>query len=339
MTIAPAGTLAQRATPTTFDQAEAAVARENNLLRTMTMQYNNGQYVLAGHTGKQILSADPTNLTAHYLMGNIFLKADLYDNAADEYEYCYRHGLGTQVGDYARAALDKLRGNPTVGGPGGNSSAAAPNNPTAAGAGANSGQTFSNPAQPQVTRVDRQSAEYSDNAMKSAATLIENKRRTLEGTTARLNQEAQADIDAVPKYVYYGKERVRNPSYDSDVQAIKDNLAGKLKILQIDFENEQDKLNIFYRNLAHSYDSAATNVRSQAEDNRVHRIIDSNPDMFVHNYGAGRTQTNDTTSGIIKSVRGQIDQGQLQGQMQTQVQKQTPAQTPAQSSTQKPAQH
>jgi tetratricopeptide (TPR) repeat protein len=292
---------AQAAKPATYDQAEAAVARENNLLRTMTMQYNNGQYVLAGHTGKEILAVDPTNLTAHYLMGNIFLKADLYDNAADEYEYCARHGLGTRIGDYARAALAKLKGNPVVGAP--NVSPPA----SAANAGASVGQTFNNPAQPPPARVDRQSAEYRDNALKSAAVAIDNKRRTLEGTTARLNQEAQAEIDAVPKYVFNGKHQVRNPNYDSDVQAIKDDLAGRLKILQVDFQNEQDKLNLFYRNLANSYDNAGASVRSQAEDNRAHRVIDTNPDMFVHNYGAGKPRASDTTSGVTRSVQGQLE--------------------------------
>jgi Tfp pilus assembly protein PilF len=93
----------------------AASPKSALLMQTMTTQYKAGQYVQAGHTGQAILAVDPQNLEAHYLMANVFLKAEALDNAGAEYEWCIAHGPGTQIGDYAQMALDVMEGRKTPG--------------------------------------------------------------------------------------------------------------------------------------------------------------------------------------------------------------------------------
>ena len=88
----------------------ADAARTIQLLKTMTTQYNAGQYVQAGHTGQQVLAIDANNLTAHYMMGNIFLQAQELDSAGDEYEWCIAHGAGTAIAKNAQNALDVMEG-------------------------------------------------------------------------------------------------------------------------------------------------------------------------------------------------------------------------------------
>jgi hypothetical protein len=303
--------------------ATAATPKVAELLEAMTKQYSAGQFVQAGHTGQQILTVDPNNLTAHYLLGNIFLKADVLDSAGREYEWCIAHGAGTKIGSYAKNALDVMEGK--VPPPGGLTGAAGM--PGAVGASAGSipqtrGQAaqlagqqnlptqFFNPYNPNQTvngnpnylpqgqiqqgqaqtlagplKVQVQAGEYSQRAMAQGQSFIEGKRQTMEGSIKRINEEAKSDIRSVPKYIYYGRERIVNPNYDSAVQSIKDAAADKIATLQADFDNEQNKIGSFYKKVADSYDKQSDSAMSQAENTRPHHVIDADPNMFVRNYG------------------------------------------------------
>ena len=88
----------------------ADTAKIAQLLQAMTTQYNAGQYVQAGHTGQEILALDANNLSAHYMMGNIFLQAQVLESAGNEYDWCVAHGAGTAIAVNARHALDVMEG-------------------------------------------------------------------------------------------------------------------------------------------------------------------------------------------------------------------------------------
>lgn len=255
--IGPCPALAQKAK---VGQAVGVSATEVDV-RTLTSEYNSGQYVKALERSRLVLSRDPGNLNVHYLLGNIFIKLGRLDNAADEYDYCYQHGIGTRIGEYAREALNAM-------------------NAAAAQA---AGQ--------QPGTIDRQTADVKASVHEQGAAFLAARRSTLEAEIKHLNDQANAEIEAVPQYVYINKHRQPNPDYPAIVQGIRDDYAAQIQVLQADNDNEEQKIGRFYKGLADSYDHAKPNLQSQVDDGRPgHKLIDPDPNMYVQNFGTSHAQ-------------------------------------------------
>ncbi len=78
-------------------------------LKNLAAQYKRGRYILAEQLGRDILNRDPSNLDAHYLMGNIYYKLDDTKSAELQYNYCVQTGHNSNVAKLATGALASLK--------------------------------------------------------------------------------------------------------------------------------------------------------------------------------------------------------------------------------------
>ena len=278
----------------------------------ITADYNAGRYLPALEKALVIVRREPKNLEVHYLLGNIFIRLDKLENAYEEYNFCVVHGKGTKVGDYAQKAMKRMQDmaaqadEPRQGQPPQSQQQqqqqqpqpqALPQFPLPPSAIPQSSQPTAAPTAvvPQAqdnSRVGRQSTERSAAANQDGAAFIANKRKTLESQIQHLNSETTLSISQVPRYIYFGKQRIANPDYDSTVQAIRDECASKIKAMQDDNAREEEKINAFYRGLSDSYGRQKDNLRSQGDDGREgHKLLDQDPNMYVQNFGPGRSGT------------------------------------------------
>ncbi len=77
---------------------------------SMTNEYTKGNYQMAKYIGAQLLKQEPSNLAIHYLLGNCYVKFNQLDKAAAEYKFCAQLGQGSQIGTFAKTALDQISG-------------------------------------------------------------------------------------------------------------------------------------------------------------------------------------------------------------------------------------
>jgi len=81
------------------------------LLKDVSTAYNSGHFVQAQMTCRALIEKFPENLTAHLLMGNIWVKLGNLKSAEDEYRFCLSsHKVITPYQSaYAKQALEHLR--------------------------------------------------------------------------------------------------------------------------------------------------------------------------------------------------------------------------------------
>jgi len=306
-------------------------------MRGATSDYKNGHYVRAMERCRFILNSDGGNLRAHYLLGNIFWRLGRLEPANAEFEFCTHHGPNTNVAKFARQAMQKLKiaaaqqpllpplqpGNPAGMGPAGqglNGQGMAPGTNQGPIGGAQANNINGPGGQAIPAKVDFEVAEKKDNIMEKADTAITDKRVTLQASIARLNAQADAEVDLVPKYIWVGKMRVANPDYASQVQVIRDDYAFKIQILQTDEDNEERKINAFYKALSDSYDLAKPHLQSQTDDGRVgHKLVDPDPSMYVQNFASRK---------VPAKAQGQIAGSGVQLQTKAQKLPTAPAKSP-----------
>jgi len=289
--------------------AIAEPASSAKALAAITADYNAGRYLPALEKSLVVVRKEPNNLEIHYLLGNIFIRLDKLENAYEEYVFCVQNGKGTRIAEYARKAMKNME----------DMAAQAPLPPDATPSQQSRPSQQSQQSQPQrdfplppsmqqqsqpsaqgsiptstqstgqLGRGERQSAERRDATDRQGADFIEAKRRTLQAQITHLNEDMRDSINQVPRYVYFGKQRVPNPDYESTVQTIKDECASKIQAMQDDNTREESKINSFYKGLSNSYSQSSDNLRSRGDDGRAGpKLIDNDPNMYVQNYGPGR---------------------------------------------------
>jgi TolA-binding protein len=77
-------------------------------IQAMTALYQQGKYSLAERLGHIVLTKWPTNLDAHYLIGNIYFKLGDLKSSASQYSYCVKTGKNSPVAKLAATALAAL---------------------------------------------------------------------------------------------------------------------------------------------------------------------------------------------------------------------------------------
>jgi hypothetical protein len=85
-----------------------AMAMDNAQTKALMDEYAAGKYDVAFKRCIAILKADTSNMTAHYYMGNLYLKYKKYDEATAEYNYVMAAGADTPEGQAAKQGLDAV---------------------------------------------------------------------------------------------------------------------------------------------------------------------------------------------------------------------------------------
>ncbi|MBS2008957.1 MAG: hypothetical protein JST01_18040 [Cyanobacteria bacterium SZAS TMP-1] len=186
----------------------------------MKAAYEAGSLVEAKSIGLRIISKAPLNMTAHYLLGNVYTRLGQTGEARREYSYCCRSQTGTNVQIYqlARKGLEQLD-NSSVAKSVLPASDAVPRDDKLA-------------ASKQVTeRIQRFRDEGSQAVLTS--------QRRLESQIKAAEQEADLAASNVPQFLMPG---LRNPDYQQTVQNIMESKNSKIKALRDSFEVEKKTL-------------------------------------------------------------------------------------------------
>jgi len=85
-----------------------AIASEDEQLKVLITEYSAGKYDAAFKHCVAILRVNKANITAHYYMGNLYLKYHKLDEAAAEYKYCVSAGADTTEGQAAQQGLEAV---------------------------------------------------------------------------------------------------------------------------------------------------------------------------------------------------------------------------------------
>jgi hypothetical protein len=83
-------------------------AIDNEQTKALMEEYNAGKYEAAFTRCTGILLADQKNITAHYYMGNLYLRYNKLDQAAAEYKYCMEKGTDALEVAAAKQGLEAI---------------------------------------------------------------------------------------------------------------------------------------------------------------------------------------------------------------------------------------
>jgi tetratricopeptide (TPR) repeat protein len=84
------------------------IASEEEQIKALMTEYGAGQYDAAFNRCVAILRTNSTNMTAHYFMGNLYLKYNKLDEAAAEYKYCVSAGPDAPESQAAQQGLQAV---------------------------------------------------------------------------------------------------------------------------------------------------------------------------------------------------------------------------------------
>ncbi len=271
--------------------ASACFASENGLiinLPTMTIEYNKGQYQTAFYIGSQILKEEPSNLGVHYLLGNCYVKFGKLDKAKEEYTYCARAGLGSNIGSSAQQALQQLadqqsNAQPAAQAPvasGASSPAAATKNT------ADSATTPGAMPAAAVDKVDLQTLEYKERILKQGSDLIAANKAKLKKQIETIQRELEQGMQGIsPDFDLGNGKIVPNNDYKGETARLQADAAKRIKQLEDDNAAEEIKIAAFYKGQAEAIGQQKSALTSQAQPgNGDVRLIQKGSGLFVRNY-------------------------------------------------------
>jgi hypothetical protein len=182
--------------------------------------YEAGSLIEARSIGLRIISKTPSNMTAHYLLGNVYTRLGQIVEARREYTCCCRSQTNTNVQIYQLASkgLEQLN-NSSVG------KAVLP--------GRDNVPHYENPAA--SLQVNERMQRFREEGSQAVLT----SQRRLESQINVAEQEAEFAVSNVPQYLMPG---LRNPDYQLTVQNIMESKNSKIKALRDSFELEKKSL-------------------------------------------------------------------------------------------------
>jgi hypothetical protein len=206
--------------------AAATAASEAEQIKAILTEYDGGQYESALKLCDSLLHANPRNLTAHYLKGNVCVKQNRLEQATAEYRYCITSGKGSTEANYAQTALTQIEQQehtfPAVQAP----SAVAPVAPS-------NGSTHS---------AEEYIKEESDRLLNEAKEKIEVKKKVLNDKVAQIHAEMKEQSPAFRTRgsagLYYYREQIDQLQKDA---------AEKTTRLKEEFAREEEEINNYYQ--------------------------------------------------------------------------------------------
>ncbi|MBS2010031.1 MAG: hypothetical protein JST01_23485 [Cyanobacteria bacterium SZAS TMP-1] len=89
----------------------AMAAQDDDQTTALTMEYNDGKYDQALNRCIAILKANNANMTAHYYLGNLYLKYKRFDQSSAEYNYCVAASKDPLIVEAAKKGLQAVEQN------------------------------------------------------------------------------------------------------------------------------------------------------------------------------------------------------------------------------------
>lgn len=233
------------------DTAAAPAGQPAHLeMKQVLADYDAGHYDRAMALCKRILIADPTSLTAHYVMGNICVKCNQIKDARAQYEYCLKvqAGKASPEASYAKKALDQLdlqelKDAPSLRQPAGSS-----------GRGQASAGTSKD--------ADEYIREQTETLMKENKEKVAVKKRTLEDKIKQIHEDMQQQLYNLPRV---GMRRMAQMESKNDAQEqVKQEAQDKVDQLRKEFDREAEEINQSYQNRINALTEHFRNVESQS---------------------------------------------------------------------------
>jgi tetratricopeptide (TPR) repeat protein len=262
----PAAAQTRHATATS--QAPAQTKSAPATIKQVLAAYDSGQFEQAMDLCKNVLTADPKNLTAHYVMGNICVKTNRTKDAIAQYTYCLQsEGAKTSPeAAYAKKALEQIKqqenapaadhegwgghrggGNHGAGNSGGNS-------------GGNSAVRFG-PMVGSTKSAEAYIQEQTDLLLKESREKLAVKQHTLDEKVGQIQEEIKQQMSNLPRL---GGRRMAQQDAKSEAQdQIKEDGQRRIEQLKKDFQREADDLNQSYQNRISGLSDHYHNIESQ----------------------------------------------------------------------------
>jgi tetratricopeptide (TPR) repeat protein len=216
--------------------------------------YDAGHFDRAMELCKSFLKADPKNLTAHYVMGNICVKTNRIKDAIVQYQYCLQaQGAKTSPeATYSRTALEQIKQQ---------SNGQAAGQAALPSAGGNSGA-----ASGQMVGSSKGAEEYiqeqTEMLMKESREKLAVKQRTLDDKVGQIQEEMRQQAYNLPRV---GGRRVAAQEAKQEVsEEIKQDGQRRIEQLKKDFQREADDLNQAYQTRISGLSDHYHNVQSQS---------------------------------------------------------------------------
>ena len=230
---------------------------EQAKIRQVVKDYDAGNYERAMELCRSVLTSDPTNLTAHYLMGNICVKTNRTQDAIAQYKYCMQSSgvKAAPEATYAKQALEQIkRQQKTM--------------PTVAAPLPDSGAHFG-PMAGSTKGAEEYIQEQTATLEKEAKEKVAVKHRTLEDKIAQIQDEMKQQLNSMPRI---GSRRMAQQEAKQDAQEqIKEEFQQRIEQLKKDFQRESDDINQAYQSRISGLTDHYHNVDTQGGNRASNR--------------------------------------------------------------------
>jgi tetratricopeptide (TPR) repeat protein len=223
-------------------EAEAGKARSN--MKEALASYDAGDYRKAMDLCKKVLIAEPSNLTAHYVMGNICVKCNQIRDAKAQYSYCVQAGKDSSEAGYAKQALDQIeqqKNSPT---------------PSPAGVSHASGTAGSGKGAEEYIQ------EQTDRLLSEAKEKIAVKQRVLDDKIKEIQSTVQQDVVNISQGASRGAAN-RAAKRDAEDE-VRQNAQHSIDELRKEFEKQSEDINQSYQSRINALSEHYRNMDSHS---------------------------------------------------------------------------
>ncbi|MBS1989054.1 MAG: hypothetical protein JSS83_00980 [Cyanobacteria bacterium SZAS LIN-3] len=192
----------------------AMAAQDDDQTTALTLEYNDGKYDQAFNRCIAILKANNANMTAHYYLGNLYLKYKRFDQSSAEYNYCVAASKDPLIVEAAKKGLQAVEQNKAA------AQAAPTGSPVA-----------------DIPQVDPKVQEQIDRLKKEAADQIAIKKKVYDLNIERATQEMH---DQYPRYIIGGQQG--RMAWNETKKELEKERQGKLDRLRKQFDRDSEEL-------------------------------------------------------------------------------------------------
>jgi hypothetical protein len=257
-----------------FRAAHAARTAHPLDVAPLVSAYGKGDYKKAYEIGCLILKQDPGNLTAHYLMGNCYVKFKQIDKAAEEYKYCTQTAAGNQIGKFAQQALDQIVAHDRAEIEGERSKDAAPQYDPAESKG------------PPLDTLDLQTLEYKERLLKTGEDLIAANKKKLDARIERVRVQAEDSVQNLQAQIQGSPNRIAAlAAFGPAREQVMNQAEATIQHLREQNEEEERRITAYYQGQVDKISSQKGNLTTQAQVGKGQlRMVQKGSNLFVRNY-------------------------------------------------------
>ena len=244
---------------------------------------------------EQLVLTYPKDTVVHYLLANTYMAAGKLELAEREYDICVKLNCHSTMKAQCIHAIHQIKNYNSAQSATAATPSAAPATALQSASAATSAAPYAAPSVPALVidptlalneeKLSEQEQEFLRRHSRSESESTRHERRIADTQINRIKADADFEIAQIRKYIYNDHHEIKNPSYESDTQAIREYADKRIKAIL----DAQERNNLVISRNANRAKTDTTNMASnlreaaQSEKGSI-RVMPNGSNLYTKNY-------------------------------------------------------